>query len=228
MSTIKYRGAQEIRKTYEISSETLRRWNNQGKISSIRTPGGNRLYFVVDVEKIFENQERINEKKKICYARVSSEKQKEDLDRQCEYLRQKCPDHELIKDIGSGLNWKRKGFTSILERSYQRDIEEVVVTHKDRLCRFAFELVEWIFSKHDTKIVVLGSDINVDDTESGELAEDLLSIVTIFTARHNGLRSAENRKRRREIENKKDTDLSNARRKRKAKKVDGNCKVDIQ
>src|SRR6185312_2996935 len=70
---------------------------------------------------------------------------------------QKCPDHELIKDIGSGLNWKRKGFTSILERSYQRDIEEVVVTHKDRLCRFAFELVEWIFSKHDTKIVVLGS-----------------------------------------------------------------------
>jgi len=228
MSTIKYRGAQEIRKTYEISSETLRRWNNQGKISSIRTPGGNRLYSVVDVEKIFGNQERINEKKKICYARVSSEKQKEDLDRQCEYLRQKCPDHELIKDIGSGPNWKRKGFTSILERSYQRDIEEVVVTHKDRLCRFAFELVEWIFSKHDTKIVVLGSDINVDDTESGELAEDLLSIVTIFTARHNGLRSAENRKRRREIENKKDTDLSNARRKRKAKKVDGNREVDIQ
>jgi len=227
MSTIKYRGAQEIRKTYEISSETLRRWNNQGKILSIRTPGGNRLY-VVDVEKIFGNQERINEKKKICYARVSSEKQKEDLDRQCEYLRQKCPDHELIKDIGSGLNWKRKGFTSILERSYQRDIEEVVVTHKDRLCRFAFELVEWIFSKHDTKIVVLGSDINVDDTESGELAEDLLSIVTIFTARHNGLRLAENRKRRREIENKKDTDLSNARRKRKAKKVDGNREVDIQ
>ena len=116
----------------------------------------------MDVEKIFGNQERINEKKKICYARVSSEKQKEDLDRQCEYLRQKCPDHELIKDIGSGLNWKRKGFTSILERSYQRDIEEVVVTHKDRLCRFAFELVEWIFSKHDTKIVVLGSDVNID------------------------------------------------------------------
>jgi len=228
MSTIKYRGAQEVQKTYKISSETLRRWNNQGKISSIRTPGGNRLYSVVDVEKIFGNQERINEKKKICYARVSSEKQKEDLDRQCEYLRQKCPDHELVKDIGSGLNWKRKGFTSILERSYQRDIEEVVVTHKDRLCRFAFELVEWIFSKHDTKIVVLGSDINVDDTESGELAEDLLSIVTIFTARHNGLRSAENRKRRREIENTKDTDLSNARRKRKAKKVDGNREVDIQ
>ena len=62
-----------------------------------------------------------------------------------------------------------------------------MVTRKDRL-----ELVEWIFVKHNTKIVVLSSNVNVDDTESGELAENLLSIVTIFTARHNGLRSAEN------------------------------------
>ena len=62
---------------------------------------------------------------------------------------------------------------SILEQSYRGDIEEVVVTRKDRLCRFAFELVEWIFVKHDTKIVVLGSDVNIDDTESGELAENL-------------------------------------------------------
>ena len=71
---------------YEISSETLRRWNNQGKISSIRTPGGNRLYSLVNVEKIFGNQERIDEKKKICYIKVSS-------------------NHKLIKNIGSGLNW---------------------------------------------------------------------------------------------------------------------------
>ena len=76
--------------------------------------------------------------------------------------------------------------------------------------------------------MVLSSDVNVDDTESSELAEDLLSIVTIFTARHNGLRSAENRKRRREIENTKDTDLPNARRKRKTKKVDGNREMDVQ
>ncbi|CAG8723819.1 1168_t:CDS:2, partial [Dentiscutata heterogama] len=166
-----------------------------------------------------------NEKKKICYARVSSDKQKEDLDRQCEHLREKYPDHELIKDIGSGLNWKRKGFTSILERSFH---DEVVVARKDRLCRFAYELVEWIFGKNDTKILVLGSDVNVDDTESGELAEDLLSIVTIFTARHNGLRSAQNRKRRRETKNSKDTNVPNIGRKRKIKKMDGNCEVDLQ
>jgi len=125
------------------------------------------LYSVADVKKIFGNQERINEKKKICYARVSS-------------------DHELIKNIKSDFNWKCKGFTSILKQLYQGNIKEVVVTHKDRLCRF--------FVKHDIKVMVLGSDINVDDTESGELAEDLLSIITIFTARHNRFRSAENRK----------------------------------
>ena len=82
---------------------------------------------------------------------------------------------------------------SILERSYRGDIEEVVVVRKDRLCHFAFKLAKW-FVKHDTKIMVLGSDVNIDDTESGELAKDLLSIVTIFTARHNRLRSAENQK----------------------------------
>jgi len=92
------------------------------------------LYSVADVEKLFGNQERLNEKKKIYY----TEKQKEDLDRQCEYLKQKCPDHELIKNIRSGLNWKRKGFTSILEQSYRGDIEEVVVTRKVFIFLFIF------------------------------------------------------------------------------------------
>ncbi|CAG8495169.1 19625_t:CDS:2 [Racocetra persica] len=80
----------------------------------------------------------------------------------------------------------------------------------------------------DTMIVALGSDINVDGTESGELAEDLLLIVTIFTAKYNGLRSTENRKRQREIENSKDTDIPNTRRKRKAKIVDRHHKVNMQ
>ncbi|RHZ62219.1 hypothetical protein Glove_341g16 [Diversispora epigaea] len=86
---------------------------------------------------------------------------------------------------------KQKCFT-ILERSYQGNNNEVVVTRKDRFYRFAYELVKWILSKNGTKIMVLGSDVNIDKTKSGELAEDLLSIVT---ARHNELRSAENHKR---------------------------------
>lgn len=75
----------------------------------------------------------------------------------------------------------------------------MVVTRKDqKLCRFGSELVEWIFEKNGTRLVVFGSDICANDNETGELAEDLLSIVTVFVARHNGLRSAANRKRRKE------------------------------
>lgn len=142
-----------------------------------------------------------NKKKKrakICYARVSSEHQQGDLERQIAHLQQCFPDHEIISDIGSGLNWKRRGFAALLERIHAEVVEEVVVTRKDRLCRFGSELVEWIFAKNETQLVVLGSDVGADGGEARELAEDLLSIVTVFVARHNGLRSAANRKRRRE------------------------------
>ncbi|CAG8805145.1 20462_t:CDS:1, partial [Gigaspora rosea] len=82
---------------------------------SVRTPSG---YSLADVEKKFESQKKIDEKKRLYYAQVSPEKKKEDLDRQCKYLRQKFPDHEFIRDIGSGFNWKRKDFISILEQAY--------------------------------------------------------------------------------------------------------------
>ncbi|CAG8436474.1 8566_t:CDS:2 [Scutellospora calospora] len=174
--TSKYKPAEKIKKIYGVSTSTLRRWNDKGDVAYITMPGGKRLYSTDDIDNIFGRES--TQKKKICYARVSSEKQKDDLGRQRAYLVSEFPDHEIITDIGSGLNWKRRGFTSLLERVYARDIEEVVVTRKDRLCRFAYELVEWIFSKHDVKLVVLGSDVGSNDPDTGELAEDLLSIVT--------------------------------------------------
>lgn len=84
------------------------------------------------------------------------------------------PNCQLIKDIGSGLNWKRKGLETILEQIHQGDIEEIVVAYKDRLCRFGYELFEWICQKHDTKIVVLNKVSETED-RTKELAEDLLS-----------------------------------------------------
>jgi putative resolvase len=147
-----------------------------------------------------DNQQtkQTTKKVKVCYARVSSEHQRGDLERQIADLQRHFPDHEIISDIGSGLNWKRRGFTALLERIYSGGVEEVVVTRKDRLCRFGSELVEWIFAKSGTQLMVLGSDVSADSSEVSELAEDLLSITTVFVARHNGLRSAANRKRRRE------------------------------
>lgn len=201
-SEIVYKSASKVRQTYDISNETLRRWAKAEKLAIIKTPGGKRLYSIADIRRILNDKqsehEQIAQKAKVCYARVSSEHQKGDLDRQIEYLRHHFPDHEIISDIGSGLNWKRRGFMSILERVHSSKVKEVVVTRKDRLCRFGIELVEWIFEKNGTELLILGSDVISNNDETKELAEDLLSIVTVFVARHNGLRSASNRKRRKE------------------------------
>ena len=127
-----------------------------------------------------------NNKRNICYCRVSTSSQKEDLERQIEYFRCKYPDYEIIKDIGSGLNFKRKGFNTILDTAFKGDIGEVVVTHKDRLCRFGFELVLRIIESTNGKILVLDKE---ETSPEKELVNDILSIITVFSSRLYGFRS---------------------------------------
>jgi len=173
-----YVSAKEIQRKYHVSSATLRRWNRCGEITSIRTPTNRRLYNLNEIETLFRVK-RNGEKRRICYARVSSAHQKEDLERQVEDLRRKYPNHEIVQDIGSGLNWHRKGFEKMMKDVMDGKIEEIVCTHKDRLCRFGFELVEMIFQKFGVSLVVL----NVNKTKSHdyqqELAEDLLAVVNV-------------------------------------------------
>jgi predicted site-specific integrase-resolvase len=109
------------------------------------------------------------------------------------------PNYEIIKDIGSGINWKRSGFQRIITETLKGGVQEVVVSHRDRLCRFSFELVESIFKTCNTKLVVQNNEETKSDNE--ELAEDLLSIIHIFNCRQMG--------RRRYTNNKKDTNTTN-------------------
>jgi putative resolvase len=198
-----YAKATTIQKRYQVSPSTLRRWDKEGKIRTVRTPGGYRMYHTQDVDSLFEQPSITSiEKKKVCYARVSSQHQKGDLERQIKDLQSKCPTHEIVKDIGSGLNYDRKGFKALLERVYDGVISEVVIAHKDRLCRYGFELVEFIFKKAGAKIVVLGSGETPDPNR--ELADDLLTIVNYFVAKRNGLRSGENKRKRAREEAKKE------------------------
>ncbi|MEZ5672099.1 MAG: IS607 family transposase [Thiotrichaceae bacterium] len=97
----------------------------------------------------------------------------------------RCPNHELIEDIGSGLNFKRKGFNALLERIMSGNVAEIVVAHRDRLCRFGFELVESIANKHNCNIMVLDES---KLSPQAELVNDLRSIIHIFSFRINGLR----------------------------------------
>ena len=183
----KYLRPEEVSKILQVTTRSLENWNNQGILKCIRTKGNHRRYLMSDVIAMSaKERQQKNNKRNICYCRVSTSSQKEDLERQVEYFRCKYPDYEIIKDIGSGLNFKRKGFNTILDTAIKGDIGEVVVTHKDRLCRFGFELVLRIIESTNGKILVLDKE---ETSPEKELVNDILSIITVFSSRLYGLRS---------------------------------------
>lgn len=193
-----------IKKNYQVSTQSLHRWAEEGKMRVIKTPGGARRYSSTDVANIFRqststtnNDATISHRLKICYARVSSDHQKEDLIRQIQTLKTSYPDHTIISDIGSGLNFKRPGFKSLLDSVHEGNVEEIVVLYKDRLCRFGIELVEFICQKASCKILVHSNCEQLETNHEQELAQDLLSIITVFVARNNGQRAGQNRRLRR-------------------------------
>jgi putative resolvase len=176
-----------IAKHYGVSTQCIRKWNKDGKLESIRTKGGTRLF---DISKLVKD-ETISDKAKIFYCRVSSLKQKPDLERQTELAKEKYPEHEIISDVGSGLNWKRKGLKKILAKSLRGEISEIVIFHKDRLCRFGYEILEYILGLHNTNLIVHEPDDKIVKSKIEELSEDLLAITHIFSCSYYGSRRYE-------------------------------------
>lgn len=171
-----------LRKAVEqtgMHPNTLRKYADQGLIKVIKSAAGQRLF---DIEGYIGNSAATTI---VCYARVSSRHQSNDLPRQKEYLQGLYPSAEVITDIGSGLNFKRKGLLSILERLMRGDKLTIVVAHKDRLARFGFDLIRYLVEFNGGKIVVLDQSAY---SPQQELVADLLSIITVFGARVNGLR----------------------------------------
>ena len=177
---------EEACRLLRITNRTLYNWDVKGQLKSTRTKGGHRRYLLSDViAKTGKEEEPVG--RRICYCRVSTRGQKEDLERQIKFFGIKYPNHEIISDYGSGINFKRKGFNTILDAAIKGDIKEIVVTHRDRLCRFGFELVERIIIQHGKgKIVVLNQQ---ETSPQEELVNDLVSIITVFSSRLYGLRS---------------------------------------
>ena len=188
MQNDQYLSVKRTRELLGVSSQTLRNWDAEGKIRSARPqPGsGHRMYNKQDVLNITGGPLPAEEKQKVAYCRVSSKKQKDDLDRQKDFFRHNYPGHRVVADIGSGINWKRKGLQTILELSMRGELEELLVNHRDRLCRFAFELVSWILERNGTKLIILNGV--QDESENGELADDILSIVHVYSCRQMGRR----------------------------------------
>ena len=184
MNDIKYVKPKEASRIIGVNLDTLRRMAGRNEINHIRTDTGRYLFDVSSFTK--RSNAEVSERKKICYARVSSRGQKSDLQNQISLLKTKYPDSEIIFDYGSGLNFHRKGLQKIMDLAHKGELQEVVVTYKDRLCRFGFELIEYILeTQSNAKIVVLS---NNGTSKESELATDLLSIITVFSARMHGLR----------------------------------------
>ena len=175
-------------------------------------------------------------KEKIIYTRVSSPAQRGEQ-RQSDDLRAKFPTHVLITDIASGINFQRRGLKTILDRAHRGAIDELVVAHKDRLCRFAFDLVRDVLARSGCKIVVLGQ-ANEPGGEA-ELTDDMLAIATVFVAKRNGQRSARNHQQRRKCKEEaqgrdradvytEGADLSHEGGVQRTTEVDRNCAMDLQ
>ena len=124
--------------------QTLKNWEKHGKIKSIRSPGGKRYYDINDFINKIENEPKSNElnnvsiRKKICYCRVSSHSQKKELENQIKYMSKKYPNHEILYDIGSGINFNRQNLNKIINYAIKNELEEIAISYKDRLCRIGY------------------------------------------------------------------------------------------
>ena len=190
-----YKPAKFFKSKYSMSSQTLRNWAEAGHIRFLQFNGktGKCVYLESDVAKHIGDTIKPRPKLRIIYARVSSAKQKEDLGRQRDDLITAYPEYDrVITDVGSGVNFNRKGLQTLLDLVYQGVVGEVVVMHRDRLARIGQELLDGIFQKFGTRLVV---HCQSEDNEEGK-SDELVSIITLFVASHNGKRAAANKRRR--------------------------------
>ena len=193
----KYVGGKEASKILGVHQRTLYQWDKKGWIETIRTPGNKRLY---NVEKYISSKkceiyecddlkklDDIDEKLNICYVRVSTHQQKDDMERQKEMLKKEFSDYIFITDIGSGINFNRKGLRKIIDLGISGKINKVVVAYKDRLTRFGFELIEDLIKTYSNGKIIILND-NKKKTGEEELVTDIMSIMNVYVAKMNGLR----------------------------------------
>ena len=177
-----------------VSVSTMHRWEREGKLIPLRTKGNQRRYETEELEKFkFNNSD---EKYTVAYARVSSSDQKDDLERQIETISCYCVargyQFKVIKDIGSGLNYNKKGLNELIALICSKKINRIVINYKDRLLRFGYEMLEQVCRLHNVKIEIINH--TEDKTYEEELVEDVLSVVTVFSSRLYGSRSHKSRK----------------------------------
>ena len=196
-----------------VTTTTLRNWDKKGLLKPDElTKGKARRYRIESLRNINRNIIFTKDDlKTIAYARVSSHDQKEDLNRQVQLLELYCVKHgykyEVIQDIGSGMNYYKKGLTKLIDLILDNQVQRLILTHKDRLLRFGAELVFSICEAKNVEVIIINQG---DETHSfeEELAKDVLEIITVFSARLYGSRSKKNKKLISDLEKVVETDFT--------------------
>ena len=191
-----YIGGKEASEKLGVHQRTLMQWDKKGWIKTIRTPGNKRLYDVEnflkthnlksEIKEIVEDKKE-NEKLNICYVRVSTNGQKDDLKRQKELMKELYNDYEIIEDIGSGLNLNKKGIRKIIDLAIKGKINKLIIAHKDRLVRFGYELIEDLIKDYSNGEIIVLNKKEIKKPED-ELMYDMLQIMNVYVAKMNGLR----------------------------------------
>jgi putative resolvase len=183
----------EAAKILGVSIQTLRRWEETGYLMPDRRSAGNTRYY--DLDKLIGKNISTDDLT-VAYARVSSHDQKEDLERQAEVLTSYCAKHgwhyQVLQDLGSGMNYQKKGLKTLINMILETRLSRLVLTHKDRLLRFGAELIFALCEAKQIEVVIINKGDEVSFEE--ELAQDVLEIITVFSARLYGSRSRKNKK----------------------------------
>jgi putative resolvase len=182
-------------KALGVSISTLRRWEAEGRIKPESRHGVQHRRY--DLSKLTLTSERLcDSRRTIAYARVSSRDQRKDLEHQKELLELYCASqgwtYELMSDLGSGMNYYKKGLKRLLNELLAGKVNRLVLTHKDRLLRFGAELVFALCQAKEVEVVILNQ--GEEGRFEEELAKDVLEIITVFSARLYGSRSRKNQK----------------------------------
>ena len=202
----------EASKRLGVCIKTIRRWDRDGKIHCYRAPGGHRRFAIIEIERIISGglteevealggSESLHDSKTAIYARVSShdQKKKGDVDRQIEVAKEYCEERgasnpKVFKDISSGLNTKRPGLLKLCEAIERKEIERVICTYSDRLTRFGLSYLTNYFGSHGATVEMMEQPPTQSMEE--ELVQDMVAIITSFSGRVHGLRSAKKRRKK--------------------------------
>jgi len=181
-----------------VAVSTLRRWHSEGLLQpAFRTPGGHRRYSIQSLQAFLEPNSNSDARRVCCYARVSSHDQRDDLARQSRRLLEYCSARgishpRIIEDLGSGLNYRKKGIRQLIRLIALGQLSELIVVHRDRLLRFGAEILFELCALNGTRVTVIESTQSVSREQ--QLSLDVIELMTVFSARLYGARSHRNRR----------------------------------